>query len=133
MSEQAGDEDYGHETMRRLVFLHCDVASTQAGNCLAVHSDHSGSGFRIGSHGWLDGYDVRCARGREDGQAVKTDVDQLGITGGEAGELSVVLQVAYQGVLVIIVHMGDDALLRCFICVLGGFVPHSGCSASLRR
>ena len=51
----------------------------------------------------------------------------MGITSGEAGELGVVLEVADKGVLVIVVHVGDDALLRCSICALGGFVRHGGC------
>ena len=74
MSEQAGDEDYGHEAVWRLVFLHRDVAGIQAGDCLAIHGDHSRSGFGPGCHGGFDGDDVRCAAGREDGQAVEAHV-----------------------------------------------------------
>lgn len=75
MGEQADDKDYGHEAPRRLVPLHRDVASSQAGHCLAVHGYHPRSRFRPGCHGRFDGYGVWCAIGREDGHAVEADVD----------------------------------------------------------
>ena len=132
VSKHAGDHDDSHEAVRRLVSLHCDVASTQTGDRLAIHGYHSRSSFGIGRHGRLDGYEVGCAVGREDGQAVETDVDQVSIPSGEAGEVGVVLEVADQRVLVIIVHVGDDALLRCFVCALGGSVRHCCCNAHLQ-
>ena len=36
------------------------------------------------------------------------------------------LEVADEGVLVIVVHMGDDALLRCGVGCVRGFVRHAG-------
>ena len=85
VSEHAGDHDHGHEAVRRLVFLHCDVAGSQTGDGLAVHGYHSRSSFGVGCHGWIDRYEVGCAAGGEDGQAVKADVDQVSIPSGEAG------------------------------------------------
>ena len=75
VSEQAGDHDDGHEAVRRLVSLYRDVAGTQTGGGLAVHGYHSRSSFGVGCHGRLDGYEVGCAVGRKDGQAVEADVD----------------------------------------------------------
>lgn len=46
------------------------------------------------------------------------------VTSGEAGELGVVPEVADEGVLMIVVHVSNDALLRCFICTLRFFVIH---------
>ena len=94
VSEQAGDHDDGHEAVRRLVSLHRDVAGTQTGDRLAVHGYHSRSSFGVGCHGRLDGYEVGCAVGREDGQAVEADVDQVSIPSREAGQVGVVLEVA---------------------------------------
>lgn len=67
---------------------------------------------------------MRCTIGREDGQVVVPDVGEMGITGGKAGEVGVVLKVADEGVLVVIVHVGDDALLRCCIGRLGVLLRH---------
>ena len=50
------------------------------------------------------------------------------VTSGEAGAPGVVPKVADKGVLVIVVHVGDDALLRCFIRTLRAFLCHSGCT-----
>ena len=94
VSEHAGDQDDGHEAVRRLISLHRDVADSQTGNRLAVHGYHSRSSFGKGCHGGPDGYKVGCAIGREDGQVVEADVDQVSIPGGEAGQVSVVLKVA---------------------------------------
>lgn len=69
---------------------------------------------------------MRRAIGRQDGQAVEGDVGQMGTASGKAGEMGVVLEVADQGVLVVVVHVGDDALLRCFVRAAGGFVRHGG-------
>lgn len=52
----------------------------------------------------------------------------MGIASREAGELGVVFKVANEGVLVVVVHVGDDALLRCGIGCSGGFFRHSGCA-----
>ena len=127
VGQRAGYEDDCHEAARWLVSLHRDIASLQAGNCLAVHGYHSRSSFRPGRHGRLDRYGMRSAVGRENSQVVEADVGQMGIASGKAGELGVVLKVADKGVLVVVVHVGDDALLRCCIGGLGGLVRHGGC------
>ena len=124
VGERAGDEDGCHESARWFVFLHRDAAGPQATNRLGVHGYHSRSGFGPRCHGGLDGYGMRGTIGGEDGQVVETDVGQVGITSGKAGELGVVLQVADKGVLVVVVHVGDDALLRCFVLALGEVVRH---------
>lgn len=66
-----------------------------------------------------------CTFGGEDGEVVEADVNQIGIASREAGELDVVFEVANEGVLVVVIHVGDDALLRCGIGCLGGFFRHS--------
>ena len=66
-----------------------------------------------------------CTFGGEDGEVVEADVNQVGIASREAGELGVVFKVANEGVLVLVVHVGDDALLRCGIGCLGGLFRHS--------
>lgn len=57
-----------------------------------------------------------------DSDVIKGDVGQSGITGGEGGKVTEVLEEADERVLVVIVHMGDDASLRS--CFLGGRVGH---------
>lgn len=74
---------------------------------------------------------MRCAVGREDGQVVEADVSQVGITSGKAGELGVVLEVVDKRILVILVHVGDYALLRCGIGCFGAFVRHAGCARAV--
>ena len=74
MGERAGDEDDRHKAARWLVLLHRDVANPQAGDRFSVHGYHSRSSFRPGCHGRLDGYGMRCAAGREDGQVGEADV-----------------------------------------------------------
>ena len=124
VSEQTRDEDYSHEAARWLIFLHRDVASPQTSDGLTVHGDHPWSGFWPGRHGRLDGYSMRSAGRCEDGQAVEVDVVQTRVPSGKAGELGVVPKVADQGVLMILVHVGDDPLLRCFVRALGCLLCH---------
>ena len=67
---------------------------------------------------------MRCTIGRENSQVDVADIGKMGITGGEAGEIGVVLEVADEGVLVVVVHVGDDALLRYCIGVFGAILRH---------
>ena len=67
---------------------------------------------------------MSCTIGREYGQVIVADIGKMGITGREAGEIDVVLKVADEGVLVVFVHVGDDALLRCCIGVFGVLLRH---------
>lgn len=54
----------------------------------------------------------------------------MGAASGKAGEPGVVLEVADQGVLVVVVHVGDDAPFRCVVCASGALVRHrGGCNA----
>ena len=59
-----------------------------------------------------------------DGEVTVGDVGQSGITGRGGGKMTVVLEEADERVLVVIVHVGDDASLRS--CLLGGRVSHNG-------
>lgn len=69
---------------------------------------------------------MRCAVGGEDSQVVEANVGQMRVASGKAGETGVIPEVADKGVLMIVIHVGDDALFRCFICAFGSFVPHDG-------
>lgn len=56
-----------------------------------------------------------------DGEVIIGDAGQSGITGGEGGKMTEVLEEADERVLVVIVHVGDDANLRSFF---GGRAGH---------
>lgn len=61
-----------------------------------------------------------------DGEVLVGDVRQAGIPGREGGKVTEVLEKADEGILVVIVHVCDDASLRdCFwggrFCHLLGF------------
>ena len=57
-----------------------------------------------------------------DGEAIVSDVRQAGITSREGGKVAHVLEEADERVLVVIVHVCDDASLRN--CFLGNRVCH---------
>lgn len=57
-----------------------------------------------------------------DGEVIIGDVRQAGITGREGRKVTEVLEEADERVLVVIVHVCDDASLRD--CFLGGRVCH---------
>ena len=67
---------------------------------------------------------MRRAVGGEDGQVVETNVGQMRVASGKAGEMGVVPEVADKGVLMIVIHVSDDALFRRFIRAFGDSVPH---------
>lgn len=69
---------------------------------------------------------MRCAVGGEDGQVVEANVGQMRVASGKAGEMGVVPKVADEGVLMVVVHVSDDALLCCFIRAFRDFVRHDG-------
>ena len=69
---------------------------------------------------------MRGVVGGEDCQVVETNVDQMRVASGKIGEMGVVAEVADKGVLMIVIHVRDDALFRCFIRAFGDSVPHDG-------
>lgn len=57
-----------------------------------------------------------------DGEVIIGDVRQTGVTGRAGGKVTEVFEEADERVLVVIVHVCDDASLRD--CLLGGRVCH---------
>ena len=55
---------------------------------------------------------------RCNGHKIECDIRELSVAGSKRRQMGVVLQVADQGVLVIGVHVGDDALFRGCVFVL---------------
>ena len=60
---------------------------------------------------------------RRDGHRLECDIRQLGVAGSKRRQMGVVLQVTDQGVLVVGVHVGDDAVFRGSVFIL---VRHGG-------
>lgn len=55
---------------------------------------------------------------RRNGHRIECDIRKLGVAGSKRRQMGVVLQVADQGVLVVGVHMSDDAVFRGCVFVL---------------
>lgn len=58
------------------------------------------------------------------GEVIIGDIRQAGITGREGGKVTEVLEEADERILVVVVHVGDNASLSG--CFLGGRVCHVG-------